>query len=204
MFKLNSDFKDFYDDMLDNSSKITYNRVRGQEISRVDDLNFLKSVGIKTVKFGPFRNFGLDTKRFVVYTNQFLHDSLGKHIYTFEEVSLQYNNNLLAEFIENTQGYTVKYLQIGERRFRLMFHNPDFDKTLTEGKLVNFDELPRQYNYGIGLPIYSIDYISTGSEMLAIDFNRVQKLDTIGVKEFMSADEIIIEIKNALIAYNKA
>ena len=202
LFRLESDFDDFYDDISDDNSKIVYYRIR-ENISRVDDLNFLKSLGIKTVNFGPFKKFGQDTKQFVVYTNQFLHDSLGKHIYTFDEVSIQYNTSLLAEFIENTQGYTIKYLQIGERRFRLVFYNPDFLHTLNEGQLIAFDELPKQYNYAIGLPIYSIDYVSTSSEMVAIDFNRVQKLDKIGVDKYIAAEDVATEVKNALIAYNK-
>ena len=91
MFRLESDFDDFYDDISDDNSKIVYYRIR-ENISRVDDLNFLKSLGIKTVNFGPFKKFGQDTKQFVVYTNQFLHDSLGKHIYTFDEVSVVCGN----------------------------------------------------------------------------------------------------------------
>lgn len=204
MFKLDSDFSDYYDIYADDKSSIVYKRFRTSEESRGKNLRYLSNNGIKTVNFGTFRQFGPSTKKFVVYTNPFQHDFLGKHIYSFNEVQEQYSNYIVSEFLEESNGYTVKYLQIGERRFRLMFFNPDYKEKLLEGNMVAIEELPKQYNYAIGLPIYSIDYISNGVEMLAIDFNDVQRLNTIGMDKIISAEDVAIEVKKALVAYNKA
>lgn len=204
LFRLESDFEDYYDCCQIDSSPLIYRRFNSERHDRSEALSFLKNNGIKTVNFGPFRNFGKNIKNFVVYTNPSLHNFLGKHIYSYNEVQSQYRNYLVSEFLDNYGGYTVKYLQIGERRFRLMFFNPDYKTKLIEGSMVAIEELPRQYNYAIGLPIYSIDYISNGVEMVAIDFNEVQRLNTIGINNLISAEDVATEVKNALIAYNKA
>ena len=206
MFRLETDFKDYYDHCFDKEGSSVYRRfIEAGRMDRVDALNFLSTHGIKTVNFGPFRKFaGEPNRKFVVYTNPSLHDFRGKHIYTFNEVQSQYQNYLVSEFLEEFNGYTVKYLQVGERRFRMMFYNANFKDELKEGVCVAFEELPRQYNYAIGLPIYSIDYISNSSEMVAVDFNEVQRLNTIGIDKVMSPEDVATEVKNALIAYNKA
>lgn len=201
LFKLESDFTDYYDYLCDDTSSVVYHRDR-KNISRIDDLNFLKSLGIKTVKIGPFKQFDPSFEKLVVYTDPYLHDCLGKHIYTFDDVSLQYRANLVAEFIQGSNGYTFKYLQIGERRFKITLYNPDYQTVLSEGRLVNFEELPKQYNYSIGLPIYSIDYVPTNFGMIAVDFNRVQSLIKIDIDKYLSAEEVLVEIKKALLTYN--
>ena len=204
MINIESNFTDYYDIAMCKSSAITYSRYRNANADRSDELLFLKQNGIKTVEFGPLSKFGPSTSMFVVYTNPSLHDFKGKKICTYREVVSQYSNYLLAEFLQSSQGYTVKYLQIGKRRFRVMMYNPNFMTRLDEGSVIGIDELSNQYNYAIGKPIYSIDYISNGHEMVAIDFNDTQNLWTLGFQNYISAQEVCKEIGEALLAYNKA
>lgn len=109
----------------------------------------------------------------------------------------------MAEFLDKSGGYTIKYLQVGQRRFNLMFYNPDYMDKLVEGSLVKIEELPKQYNYAIGVPIFSIDYISNGVEMIAVDFNTTQSLISIGLDKVIPASDVAREIRDALVAYNK-
>lgn len=204
LFRLESDFKDYYDSYAVNDTEIVYKRFRNGGLGRGEGLEYLRQNGIKTVQFGPFSKFNRNTKSFVVYTNPSLHNFLGKHIYTYNEVAGQYSNCVVSEFLEIYGGYTVKYLQVGERRFRIMFFNPEFKTKLIEGSVITVEELPRQYNHAIGLPIYSIDYISNGIEMVAVDFNTVQQLGSIGMEKLISAEDVATEVKKSIIAYNKA
>lgn len=205
MIKLNSDFTDFYDGLCSLDNGILYNRIRNTDRSRAEDLMILKSNGIKTVKFGTIHKIGrTPSNKLVVYTNPSQHDFMGKHIYSINDVICNYSNNIVSEFIENYCGYTAKYLQIGKRRFRLMFFNKKYKDELVEGDLVAVEKLPEQYNYSFGLPIYSIDYISNGLEMLAVDFNTVQCLSSIGMDKIIKAEDVVKEIEMALLAYNKA
>lgn len=204
MFRLDADFSDYYDSLTDVKSSIVYKRKRELFNGRGSELLFLKNNGIKTVEFGHFIRVLSRSNKFVVYTNPLLHDFRGKHIYDSEDVAGHYSNCVVAEFLEQSNGYTVKYLQVGERRFRLMFYNPNYLTQLCEGTLIALEELPRQFNYAVGLPIYSIDYISNGVEMVAVDFNEVQNLSKIGMDAVMKPDEVVTEVKRALLAYNKA
>lgn len=204
MINIQSNFTDFYDNLSVQSSNIVYNRIRSND-TRAQNIKFLQGLGIKTITCGALRQIASPTmKKLVVYTDPTSHNFNGKHIYSLYDALSQYSNCVASEFLENYGGYTVKYLQIGERRFRLMFFNPEYKDKLIEGNMVAIEELPKQYNYKIGLPIYSIDYISNGCETIAIDFNEVQCLKSIGMDKYIGAHDVVKEVKNALIAYNKA
>lgn len=204
MINIKSDFRDYYDDLSNAESNIVYERYRQTGKTRAEDLKFLRDKGIQTIACGTVSQIIRPSmKKLVVYTSPTSHQSSGKHIYSLNDVLNQYSNCVVSEFLENYGGYTVKYLQIGERRFRLMFLNPNYREQLIEGNMVAIEELQRQYNYAFGLPIYSIDYISNGCEMLAIDFNSTQCLKSIGMDKILKASDVVTEVKNALIAYNK-
>lgn len=204
MVNIQSDFVDFYDKLSVPSSTIIYNRVRSNN-TRAQNIKTLQGLGIKTIPCGTLKQIIKPTmKKLVVYTNPTSHNFKGKHIYSLYDAISQYSNCVVSEFLENYGGYTVKYLQIGERRFRLLFFNPNYKEQLIEGNMVAIEELPREYNYQLGLPIYSIDYISNGCEMIAVDFNDVQCLESINMDKYISASDVIQEVKNAILVYNKA
>ena len=124
MLRLESDFTDYYDGCFSNNASSMYKRLQHNGKTRADQLNYLKSIGIKTVDFGPYSKMcSKRDSKFVVYTDPYLHEFAGKHIYSEGEVKNFYKNYLLAEFLSSSNGYTVKYLQIGERRFRQFLKN---------------------------------------------------------------------------------
>lgn len=203
MIRLESDFSDYYDYTCSDTGSILYRRYRNTGMSRGEELNQLKKLGIRTIGFGPISNFSpLINNKLVVYTNPTLHNFDGKMVVDYRDAASQYTNYLMAEFLEKSGGYTVKYLQVGERRFQIMFHNPNYKDRLVEGSPVKVEELPKQYNRAIGLPIFSIDYISDGAEMIAVDFNTVQSLQSIGFDKVIPAAEVAREVECALVAYN--
>ena len=55
----------------------------------------------------------------------------------------------------------------------------------------------------MGLPIFSIDYIDTAYGMLAVDFNTVQDLQSLNMYTILQPHEVINEVFNALVKYNK-
>ena len=107
-------------------------------------------------------------------------------------------NCAAVPFYEESDGITLKMLQIGSRRFRLMLKNTNL-YLLREGSLIDIQEIKSSISYSVGLPLYSIDYIQTREGLLAIDFNYVQRLDTLGIQHYLTAEETYSEIRDALI-----
>ncbi len=200
--KVESDFKDYYDIM---SSDINYNCIYKRykdSNSRGKLLRWLKERGINTVELKAAREYDNSTKKLVIYTNGSLHDGQGKRVVDLDEARELYANHLAAKFYEEANGETLKVLQVGARRFRITMKTKD-KYSLTGGSVEDITELTPQLNYSIMEPIYSIDYISNGQEMFAVDFNSVQRLDKLNFQAIMSPEEVLTEVKKALIAYNK-
>lgn len=199
---IKSDFTDFYDYLHNENSNITYNRFMSQCKQRGTALKYLRSLGIKTIDIKPVNQFLRTDGPLVVYVNVKEHNGLGKKIMSVDEAMQNYTNCVACKYYQTLDNYTVKYLQIGQRRFTLYFRKNE-PISLDVGTLVDIRESIQEYNRLIGLPIFSIDYISDGTNMLATDFNEVQKLDKLNFWQYMSAENITEEIRNAIIVYNK-
>ena len=198
---IKSDFTDFYDKLGDNTSPIVYNRFLNQSKQRGASLKYLRSIGIRTLELQQVNNFFRGDGPIVVYTDPKAHHGQGKKIMSVDEAMQTYGNCIASNYY-NTDGLTIKYLQIGKRRFTLCFKK-DETYTLDTGKLISVSESEPEYNRLIGLPIYSIDYISNGQVMIATDFNEVEDLKSLGMDNYISADDVIREITESLIVYNK-
>ena len=202
MIKLgDSIFRDFYDNEFNNKSKLIYNRVRKLFKNRMEELSFLESKHIKTVNFGSLYSVGIHD-RYVVYTDITRHNFEGKRIENYSTVVNIYSNFLLSEFLDESQGYMIKYLQVGRRRFRILYYNERYNNLLANGKMIDVQELEASYNDNIALPIYSIDFVSKGMEMIAVDFNEIENLSKIGADKFLSSEEVIEELYKAILRYS--
>ena len=198
---IKSDFTDFYDALSNDNSIITYNRYLSKCKQRGSALKYLRSLGIKTIDIKQVTQFFRGDGPIVVYKDPMGHGGNGKAIMTVDEAMQSYSNCVASKYY-NTDGFTIKYLQIGRRRFSLCFKKSTTE-TLDIGTLVDIKEIAPEYNRLIGLPIFSIDYISNGREMIATDFNEVENLHKLGMDRYISASDVITEIVNALTVYNK-
>lgn len=199
--KIESNFKDYYDKLGTDLNPIAvYNRHRSEE-ARGSLLGQLRNMGIKTIELKAARDCDNTVKKLVVYTNPRLHESKGKRIVRLDEARLMFSNNLASKYYEEANGVTLKFLQVGARRFRVTLKSDG--QSLQEGNVTDIVELASELNFCIMHPIFSIDYITTGKEMIAIDFNKVQQLDKIGMESVLSPGEVITEIKRSIMAYNK-
>ena len=199
---IKSDFTDYYDTLNNVNSNLVYNRYISQCKQRGAALKFLRNIGVKTVELKQVNKFFREDGYIVVYTDPKAHNGLGKKIMTVDEANRAYGNYIASHYYDNTNGLTLKFLQIGKRRFTL-YYKTDKPLSLELGTLIDVKESQAYYNRIIGLPIFSIDYISNGHEMLATDFNEVQNLSLIGANKLLTPEEIILEILDAMIAYNK-
>lgn len=198
---IKSDYTDFYDVLSNNNSIITYNRYLSQCKQRGSALKYLRSLGIKTLDIKQVNQFFRGDGPIVVYKDPMGHHGNGKAIMSVDE-AMQYYGNCVASNYYNKDGFTIKYLQIGKRRFSLCFKKNETE-TLDVGTLIDIKENTSEFNRLIGLPIFSIDYISNGCEMIATDFNEVENLHNINMDRYLDSNTVITEIIDALTVYNK-
>lgn len=199
---IKSDFVDYYDFLSKDDSVFVYNRHIKDCKQRGTALKYLRYIGIKTIEIKQVDKFYRSDGPIVVYTNPKGHDSTGKRIMSIDEANQLYANCIASKYYETEDNLTIKYLQIGKRRFTLCFRKTEA-LTLNSGQLIDIKESVPEYNRLIGLPIFSIDYISNGHEMIATDFNEVQNLSYINMNRYISPEEVINEITEALAVYNK-
>lgn len=204
---IQSDFEDYYDKfayMNNNSEKgIIYKRMLADSMQRGSALKYLRSLGVKTLDIKQASTFSYLDKTLVVYTDPKKHNGAGKKLVSYEEATTFYGNFPASKYLEDNNGFTVKVVQVGRRRFTLTFKKEPGDKSLHEGVLVSIVEMSPSYNMLIGLPIFSIDYVAYGCEMIATDFNEVENLSRIGLDRYLSGQEVCNEIINSLYKYNK-
>ena len=197
---IKSDFTDYYDN-LSSDKGIIYNRMISDVKQRGSALKYLRSLGVKTLEIKQVSNFSYLDGLLVVYTDPKKHNGQGKKLMSYEEAIAHYSNYPASKYLDDNKGITVKVLQIGQRRFNLTFKKED--KSLTEGALIAINEMTPAYNMLIGLPIFSIDYVASGCEMVATDFNEVENLKRLNIDKYISSEDICNEIINSLYTYNK-
>lgn len=223
--RLSSDFKDFYDDELNsranlqnlktdtvgsNLKTLLFSRNIKDRRHRSLDLSFLHSSGLSILGLKPVSDFqllGYDTK-ILVYTRPCEHGGNGKLVLDNREAQELYPNMPARIWVKHseTNGITLKCLQIGLRRFRVILWNNTgtsgcLEETgkglsdLRDKKVVSIDEIPCGHLGISEYPIYSIDYISTDEGLKAIDYNEVENLSSLGFDKVMSSSEVCDEIQ---------
>lgn len=201
---LKSDFVDYYDSAFERAniaSNMTYNRILCDSMSKGRSLRWLREHGIPTIEAKPVSSIFLNHNKLVIYTDPKKHGGEGKILCSSVEAYNMYGNYLSSGYIEGTNGMTLKLVQVGSRRFRVMLRYKE--ESLSEYSIESIDELPRELNYIVGIPIFSIDYIPVNQEVIAVDFNEVQKLGNLGFNKIMPPNQVVDEVIQALVAYTK-
>ena len=199
--KIVSDFSDFYDGLSDNKSILVYNRQLCNSKQRGTALKYLRSINIKTLEVKQVSQFYNDDELLVVYVNPFSHNGEGKKIMTVAEAQQSFSNCVASKYYVS-DGLSIKFLQIGKIKINLCYKKIDA-VTLDKGTLVDLSINRDDYNRLIGLPIFSVDYISVDNQMIATDFNEVERLSDLHIDKYIGAQEIVDEIAKSLVLYNK-
>lgn len=199
--KIESDFTDYYDNIGANTKFVgIYKRYMINE-SKGKLMKQLKDQGIKSLELKAVRDFDNSVKQLVIYTNPKLHESKGKILMSLDDARMLYPTYLASEFYNEADSEFLKYLQIGYRRFTLKMKSGDKNK-FGDCLVTDIKEMTPDLNYLMMKPIFSIDYISNGKEMIAIDFNMAQRLSKLGIDKIMTAEQVMSEIKKSMSAYN--
>ena len=196
--KLVSDFVDYYDLAFNSAGSTEYKRMLSESMPKGKALNWLRLHNIPSIETKPVNAFSIYDRQLVVYTDPKLHSGKGKIICSYNEAINNYGNYLGSAFVDGTDGISLKFLQVGSRRFRIMMKNDKDGIELNPGIVTDISELKPEFNYFIYNPVFSIDYISCNNKMLAVDFNEVQSLSELGIDKLISPEDVVAEIEKSL------
>lgn len=202
---LQSDFVDFYDAEFMHSTtqqfSYIYDRMLSKSRHRTEDLNYLRKHGIPTLSLSPVSSFLLlePNVKILVYTVPNKHNGKGKLVLDNREAQDLYPNLPGRIWIPHseTDGITLKCVQVGQRRFKVILQGDSDATDLLDKKTVSVEEIRGEYSNWNKNPIYSIDYIPTKNGLMATDYNYVENLGNLGIDQIMSSKDVYNEIINS-------
>lgn len=199
VIKLESDYTDYYDDIFSDDGDIIYKRLTSDCMPRGKALKFLSELGVPTIEIGQVTNFNIIAyDKLVVYTNSKQHGGVGKQIVTNERARSYYSNYLATPYIEDTNGVSLKYIQIGRIAIQIGLQNRNNGVDIISGDVTSINRIDVGLNNLIKLPIFSIDYIPVNGIMTAIDFNSAENLGRFGLDKVVTPEEILEELSKIL------
>lgn len=196
--KIESDFKDFYDELSNKEAIRVYMRKYSDSRTKIEALRLLRRFGIRTIDIEPVCKRTYKDKELIIYSSNKGYSR--KRVVSYEEARLIYNNSLSSVYYGKSYENVLKCLHIGQRRFNIMLRYSIGD--LDKYEIKDIVEISKSFG-NIGLPIYSIDYININGGMVATELNEVQNLKDIGIDKILSKEDVIKEIEIALEHYNK-
>lgn len=201
---LKTDFIDIYDHHFDSLSipepHNQFLRMSKDSVSRDRALDYLRTEGFDTVKYGSVQMMGYHLKPddlVVVYTDPFAHRGIGKELMTLDMAEFFYPDALVSEYIGQFKSVSMKDLFIGSRKIRMIYKSDHEWKS----NVGNVDIKLYSYEYVytrpfIHLPMVSVDYVFDGEKQhYAIDFNTSTIIKGSPVTDIMSEKDIVAEIK---------
>jgi hypothetical protein len=200
---INSDYMDYYD-KASSGNGIIYNRMLSESKQRGSALKYLRGLGLKTIEIRQVSQFSYLDGDLVVYTDPRKHNGQGKKIMTYGEAIASYSNFPASVYLKDNKGMTIKVLQVGKKRFSITFKKNEDEESLNPGIISAIQVMEDSYNMLVGLPIFSIDFIASGCEYVATDFNEVENLEKLYINNYLSEQDVCNEIIGALLKYNKA
>lgn len=200
LVRLTSNFKDYYDDAFkcrepeilkalhEKRRVYSYDRCRSNSISRAKEL---KRLNIPTIpiKAASMLATDLNASKLLIYTDATLHNGKGKLVVSNQDAQNIYPNLPARRFvpISETGGFTLKCLQVGKRRFKVLLWS---DTDTLDYKVHSIEEIEPMYNRSYRYPIFSIDYLPTKEGLMVIDFNQVENLGNLGMDKYMTPSEV--------------
>lgn len=204
LLRVESDFKDYYDNLTVSKAAVTYRRFTSDNLPRDKVFRRLLGLNVKTVPFGQVKELAGQYTKLVVYTDITKHNREGKVVLQGSEALLLYPNKLASAYLDRVEAVTYKVLCIGKRMLRLVLEDESIDgKTveLPKGKVKNIEIVKYDFESLIREPIFSIDYIPTADGLVAVDFNSVENLGKLGINKVIDGEYVVKEVYEHLIKY---
>lgn len=207
---LESDFRDFYDHAFDQTGKVFFRHAAPPAgYDKKEQFELLKShFNLKTVVNGlamplaMLADYYHPGRPLVVYDDPYGHAGQGKRLLSLAELEGEKLGLYGSLFIPTTndpynRSVFYKWQFIGHHRFKLRIEGKGWlgNTDAVECEVIDYDYLPQTF-----APLYSIDFVKDyrGGELEAIDLNMAPGLTGTGLKDLISAREVVQAIKDWL------
>jgi hypothetical protein len=217
--RLQSDFNDFYDHCFASSHEkaaFQHNRFSRTSRTRRDDFAILKQMGVQTVQHGTpaqildyliaehpgiTRDMLCQISQVVVYTEDTSHRGEGKLLVpmttALEEYPYAFCSLYMPTYADwrHHGAYSFRYVRAGLRQFWVkQVSLSDWRSNCGEGFSEVLTEAERADAYGL-VPLYAIDFVSIGRELLAVDYNDAPGLKGGGLDFYLTPSDVYKEIE---------
>lgn len=204
MLKIKSNFSDYYDTTaktynVPSAPDKVYDRNTHLYIHKSQSIQFLKALGVNTIKLIPVSQLGVYDNDVVVYLDDTLHGGQGKIVVSAQVALRDFSNCVCTHYYPDVC-MTYKVLWVGEKRYNVSFkknHQGNAEQ-FDLGEISDITTLTPAYHKKIHIPIYSIGYIETPNEMIATDFNEVQNLQKLSINTVLKPEDVISELIKTL------
>jgi len=220
---LKSDFHDIYDHWFDRTGDLFFYRYMVDGMERRYMFRMFDELNIKSPEHGivselykkhhhkigrthtpKITRFFLpaDFLQFVVYLDEKVHAGSGK-ILVSADYAIKSFPDKYASVYTPSSSTSFRYLKIGKKSFWVKYQSDDAWRSNMGDVAIDIIEARNDgYHPSIPHALWAIDFIQTGKEMLAIDFNISPGMPD-GIEDIMKPEEIARQIKTAVYYLNK-
>jgi hypothetical protein len=216
--KLVSDFVDFYDfEFSDPNGDSVFRRVTTDGLDRYEMLVYLEKLEFLVPLYGTAKELSdmmEPHEEIILHTDIYAHRGDGKERSTIAEALAKCPETLATRFIPfdvpNTppevKGLSWRYLQVGTETFWLQYTSTeDWRSNCGEGDVELFfrdkTQLFNNHQYKDLLiykyPLFAIDFVPSGEDLYAVDFNIAPQVRGTGVNKILSASDAAKAITTA-------
>lgn len=205
--KLKSDFSDWFDPCFDDEG-IEFRRMTEDGPKRSQMFRIFQKIGLKTPFFGYFDTF-LDyfdeNALIIAHLDENAHCGEGKILKKLKDLTKVEKKCFLVQYIPTSETFlkdyksmTKRLLFIGHRCFCLYYmSHDDWRSNCGQCEVVNISEISPcpVWRNKIFYPLFGVDFVGNDTDWLAIDLNISPGTLGTGIQQYMSAAQIVLEIK---------
>jgi len=220
---LQSDFTDIYDNWFDRTGDLFFYRYVEDGTERRYMFRMFDDLGIKSPEHGTvleiygkhnqsmsrtqtpkITRFFLPTDflQLVVYTDEKMHAGNGKMLVSANTAIKSFPEKYASVYIPSSST-SFRYLKIGKKSLWIKYKSNDAWRSNVGDVSTDIIEAHSDgYHPGVPHALWAIDFVQSGKELLAMDFNISPSMPD-GIDAIMTPEEIATQIKTAVYYLNR-
>lgn len=149
-----------------------------------------------------------DDLYFIVHVDPKAGGGEGKVLLDAKTCLIQFPNVFVTHFLGNTNArefYMYKFLKVGGKAFGFKVTGSFWKADYSKDSIIELccTSATNTYNEKIPYVVYSLDYVELNGTVYAVDFNNAPHLESLGLRDELAGQEVVVEIKDAIEYYKQ-